>query len=81
VYFAISVLLIVAFLVIAALVSPRINETESSFSEWDSTAYLAINDAHYRPFDQFMILLTEFGREIVWTATGIVPAHLWRKVW
>jgi membrane-associated phospholipid phosphatase len=71
-FFVTSGLLLAAFLALAAFVSPRLNETESSLSHWDSQAYLSISGAHYRPFDLLMILFTEYGREIVWSATGIV---------
>ena len=38
----------------------------------DASAFLQINDSHYKPFDQLMVLLTLYGREVVWTLTAIV---------
>ncbi|AIF84466.1 membrane-associated phospholipid phosphatase [Candidatus Nitrososphaera evergladensis SR1] len=72
-YLAVSMMLIASFLVLAALVSPRVNpdSSNSGIAKDDADAFLAVNDSHFStPFDQFMILLTEYGREAVWIVAG-----------
>jgi hypothetical protein len=60
--------------VLAVVVSPRINPSvqETPLGKADSDAFLRINDAHYKPIDQIMILLSQYGREVVWTLTAIL---------
>jgi membrane-associated phospholipid phosphatase len=70
-YLYISIILLVSFVVLAALVSPRINPNGSSISASDATAFIQINDAHYTPLNELMILLSQFGRELVWVVVGI----------
>jgi undecaprenyl-diphosphatase len=62
------------FIVLAILVSPRINPriSETPLERADSYAFLKINDAHYKPFDQFMVLMSQYGREVVWIFTAIL---------
>jgi undecaprenyl-diphosphatase len=70
-----SFILIVSFIILASLVSPRIhtNVHERSFLQnADYSAFLLINDSHYEHFDQLMVLLTQYGREVVWTLAGIL---------
>jgi undecaprenyl-diphosphatase len=60
---------------LAALVSPRINpkvNETSSLVKSDSSAFMQINDSHYKPFDQIMLLMSEYGREVVWTLTAFL---------
>ncbi|MEO9363119.1 MAG: hypothetical protein ABI348_04385, partial [Nitrososphaera sp.] len=73
-YLAVSLILIASFLVLAILVSPRVNPASNSgVVKYDSSAFLAVNNSHLSsPFNQFMILLTEYGREAVWIATGVL---------
>jgi membrane-associated phospholipid phosphatase len=74
-YLAASFILIVSFIILASLISPRINPNvneTSSLQQADYSAFLQINDSHYQPFDQLMILLTEYGREVVWTLASIL---------
>ncbi len=70
-YFGASFVLLVSFLIIAILVSPKIgfNNTinqHSLIARFDSLAFLDVNNSHYPAFNQIMILLTKFGREIFW---------------
>ena len=67
--------MLASFLILAALVSPRINpkvNETSSIVKADSSAFLQINDSHYKTLDQFMVLMSKYGREIVWTLTAIL---------
>lgn len=63
-----------SFVVLAAIVSPRVTHDVNSFVlKADTSAFLAVNDSHVStPFNQFMILLTEYGREVVWIVAGIL---------
>lgn len=74
-YLTVSLILIASFIILASFVSPRldpkVNET-SSLVQADSFAFLQINDSHYKPFDEFMITMTNYGREVVWTLAAIL---------
>jgi membrane-associated phospholipid phosphatase len=53
------------------LVSPNIGfnniiNHRSPIARFDSLAFLDINNSHYLAFNQIMIWLTQFGREIFW---------------
>jgi undecaprenyl-diphosphatase len=67
-YFTASVVLLVLFVLIAALVSPRLNiNANSPIIRSDSKVFLDVNNSHYYPaLNKLMIWLTEFGREIFW---------------
>nr|WP_294805662.1 phosphatase PAP2 family protein [uncultured Nitrososphaera sp.] len=73
-YLAISMVLIASFLVLATLVSPKVNpDSNSGIAKGDTSAFLAVNNSHLSgPFDRFMMLLTEYGREAVWTVAGVL---------
>ena len=70
-YFGASFILLVSFLIIAILVTPKIGfnnitSHRSSIAKFDSLAFLDINNSHSSTFNQIMIWLTKFGREIFW---------------
>jgi len=70
-----SFILLTCFLVLAALLSPRLVPDvaqTSNLYKADYAAFLQINNAHYKPFDQFMVILTNYGREVVWTMAGLL---------
>lgn len=69
-----SLILLATFLILAVLVSPRINPKvdETILVNIDQSAFLQLNDSHYKPFDQLMVLLTQYGREFVWTLAAIL---------
>ena len=73
-YLTASFILIVSFIILASLVSPRINANvnKTSLHDADYSAFILINNSHYRPFDGLMILLTQYGREVVWTLASIL---------
>ena len=59
------------------MVSPKIgfNNTtnhRSPINRFDSLAFLDVNGSHYPAFNQIMIWLTQFGREIFWSVAIIL---------
>lgn len=76
-YFVASFILLVSFLIIAILVTPKIGfnniiNHRSPVAKFDSLAFLDINNSHYPAFNQIMIWLTKFGREIFWPVAIIL---------
>lgn len=71
-YFIISMCVLAVFCVIALIVSPRLNVGLSlSIIREDTMFFLQLNkeQLHYTILDQFMILMTQYGRELVWPMT------------
>ena len=55
------------------MVSPKLNHNANSLLiSKDTYAFLKINNSHYPAFNQFMILLTQYGREVVWSIAIIL---------
>jgi undecaprenyl-diphosphatase len=74
-YLAISLVVLVSFIVIASIISPRINGTgdnSSAIIEGDKLVYLQVNNTHFEPLNQIMILFSQYGRGVAWTMTGIL---------
>jgi undecaprenyl-diphosphatase len=72
-YLVISTGALVAFIVLALLVSPKLDiGFARPLKEDDTKVFLQINMQHYAPLDQFMILITQFGRELVWPIVIVV---------
>lgn len=77
-YLSIAIILLACFISLAIVVSPKINSQGSSFSfsspiiQGDASAFEQINEPRYKPLDGLMVLLTLYGREVVWTVTGIL---------
>ena len=67
-----SIIILFAFIVLALIVSPKINYGDNSVVNIDKIAYLDINNFHYSPINQLMIYLTLYGREVFWVLTIIV---------
>ena len=67
-YFVASVIVLALFVLIATLVSPRLNPyLNTTLAKSDSIAFLDVNNSHFYPaFNKLMIWLTEFGREVFW---------------
>lgn len=67
-------LLLGSFLVLAATVSPRLNhDNDSAALKDDISAFFAIINSHVSAsFNQFMIVLTEYGMEVAWTVAGML---------
>ncbi len=69
----VSSILITSFVALATFVSPRINESNTSpITNADASAFLDVNESHYKVLDQLMILMTVYGRELVWTIAGLL---------
>jgi membrane-associated phospholipid phosphatase len=69
----ISIGVLTAFIIFALLVSPKLElGFPKPLIEIDTKVFLQINKQHYAPLDQFMILVTQFGRELVWPIVIVV---------
>jgi len=72
-YLVISICVLAAFIIFALLVSPKLDlGFPRPLREVDTKVFLQINKQHYAPLDQFMILITQFGRELVWPIVIVV---------
>ena len=67
-----SIIILLAFIVLALIVSPKINYGNNSIANLDKIAYLDINNSHYSPINQLMIYLTLYGRELFWVLVIIL---------
>ena len=75
-YLATSVVIFTLFLLFAIIVSPKVNLNSinanntyyhnSPIVKADSSAFLGINNSHSPAFNQLMIWLTKYGREVFW---------------
>lgn len=72
-YFATSIFLLSFFILIALTVSPKLlndNTNDSHFLKADASLFLFIEKFHSDYyFNQFMIWMTQYGRELVWSIT------------
>jgi len=79
-YLSIVFALIILFLILAMLVSPKASldiEKKTSLpflllSQADTFLFIQINQSHIKSLDTLMILLAVYGREVVWTLTGVL---------
>ncbi len=67
-YILISIICISIFIIIGILVSPKLGYQDSSLVMQDVTISSIINNSHSSQIDDFMILMSMYGREIVWVA-------------
>jgi undecaprenyl-diphosphatase len=68
-----TILLLFFFILFSLMVSPKLNHNANSLLiSKDTYAFLKINNSHYPAFNQFMILLTQYGREVVWSIAIIL---------
>jgi membrane-associated phospholipid phosphatase len=77
-YFVASAIILALFVLLSILVSPKIkingtvssinnnNEYSSPIIRADSISFLDINNSHSKLLNQFMVLLTNYGREVFW---------------
>src|ERR687892_2088106 len=66
-------ILLFFFILFSLMVSPKLNHNANSLLiTKDTYAFLKINNSHYPAFNQFMILLTQYGREVVWSIAIIL---------
>jgi undecaprenyl-diphosphatase len=69
-YFMISICVLTTFFIFAFLVSPRVDlSLARTLVTEDTKVFLQVNKYHFPPLDQFMILVTQLGRELVWPIT------------
>jgi hypothetical protein len=72
-YLVISTGALAAFIVLALLVSPKLDIGFARLlREEDTKVFFQVNKQHHAPLDQFMILITQFGRELVWPIVIVV---------
>lgn len=72
-YLWIAIIILAMFVLLAALVSPRITQNgESPITATDELLFVKVNDSHFPPLNSLMILLTEYGREVVWSLVMIL---------
>lgn len=76
--------MLAAFALLAVLVSPKITQNaESQAISADAQIFVKVNNSHFPPLNSLMILLTEYGREVVWALVMIVffafGRHVGRK--
>jgi undecaprenyl-diphosphatase len=68
-----SILLLFIFILFSIMVSPKLTHNENSLLiSKDTSIFLKINNSHHLNFDQFMMLLTQYGREVVWSIAIIL---------
>ena len=69
----ISIGVLAAFIIFALLVSPKLDiGFARPLREEDTKVFFQVNKQHPVPLDQFMILVTQFGRELVWPIVIVV---------
>lgn len=61
-----SIICVTIFIIIGITVSPKLGYQVPSVINFDESISLLIYHSHYEPIDDFMILLSNYGREIVW---------------
>lgn len=67
-YHIASIALLVSFIILAILVSPRTGQDNSPLIVQDRSVFLQVNNSHYSALNQPMIFLTKYGRDLVWPA-------------
>lgn len=70
-YYAASIIILALFVVLAFLVSPLANNNPGIVDK-DTSAFLKVNNSHVSFLNQFMVLLTEYGREAFWIAAIVL---------
>ncbi len=65
-YAIVSIILISTFVILALVVSPKSILKSNSLTNQDNRLFLRINSSHFQILNQFMIYLTQYGREMFW---------------
>lgn len=83
-YLGAAIVMLATFVFLAALVSPKIVQNVGSpATSADTLLFVKVNGSHFPPLNSLMILLTEYGREVVWSLVMIVffafGRHVGRK--
>jgi hypothetical protein len=67
------------FVILSILISPKIKFDSNNITSYsspiikaDSISFLGINNSHYKVLNQFMVLLTNYGREVFWAIAIIL---------
>jgi membrane-associated phospholipid phosphatase len=73
-YTAISIAVLAVFIILAMMVSPKVNLglLNLPLIKEDTAVFLQVNKSHYTPLNQFMVLMTQYGRELVWSIVIVV---------
>lgn len=72
-YLGAAIIILAAFVLLAVLVSPKTTQSSGSQIITDDTMlFVKVNDSHFPPLNSLMILLTEYGREVVWALVMIL---------
>ena len=78
-YFVASAVILVLFVLLSILVSPKIkfNGTinsgySSPIVRADSISFLEVNNSHFKVLNQLMVLITNYGREVFWPVAIIL---------
>lgn len=61
-----SIICVTIFIIIGITVSPKLGYQVPSVISFDESVSSLIYNSHYEPIDEFMTLLSNYGREIVW---------------
>jgi hypothetical protein len=68
-YLAISLALLVSFIVLAVIISPRISDNDGGIFpgiiKGDEITYLQVNNPHFDPLNEIMILFSQYGRGVL----------------
>jgi len=65
-FIIISIICVTIFIIIGITVSPKLGYQVPSVINFDESISSLMYHSHYEPIDDFMILLSNYGREIVW---------------
>ncbi len=71
-YILTSIICITAFIIIGIAVSPKPGFQIQSIIKFDGAVSSVISAYHFDLLDEFMVLLSEYGREIVWVGVIIL---------
>src|SRR5579884_3444430 len=71
-YHVIAITLLVSFAVLSSLVVIVKGSSSAAITQADYNAFLSLNNSHIPSLNEFMILLTQYGREVFWIATIIL---------
>lgn len=67
-YIFTSIICIAAFIIIGVILSPKVGYPNQGVIEFDKAMSSFIYNSHSNLIDHFMIVLSTYGREIVWVA-------------
>jgi len=83
-YLGAAIVILAIFALLAVLISPKIaHNKESPITAIDARLFVKVNGSHFSPLNSLMIILTEYGREVVWALVMILffifGGHIGRK--